>query len=222
MVKTDRSSPASSARRRGLRAILARLPRDRRGATAVEFAMIITPFLFILFSILEISIIFLVSLTLESATAKAARTIRIASASPATGISSHTSVNAFRQAVCSNMGWLSSQCATFTDTTGLVIDVRDPSSFSAGTTTSASIIGGSLAQYDGSRCFYSGQVGGDIVVVRSFYPWTLFIPFLNLAFPKLANGQIVLSDTEVFKIEPSTAATTDTATANPPAGTQGC
>ncbi len=221
-IKTSATLAAPAPRRQRLRAVLARLPLDRRGATAVEFAIIITPFLFILFSIFEISIIFLVSLTLESATARAARTIRVASASPATGISSHTSVNAFRTAVCNNMGWLASQCAGFSDTTGLVIDVRDPSSFANGNTTSAAIVGGTLAQYDGSRCFYSGQVSGDIVVVRSFYPWTLLIPYLNLAFPKLSNGQIVLTDTEVFKLEPNTTATTDTGTANPPSGTQGC
>jgi Flp pilus assembly protein TadG len=183
---------------------LTRFACNRRGATAVEFALVIIPFLFILFSIVEIAVIFLVSLTLESATAKAARSLRVASASTATGVSSHTSVNAFRTAICSNMGWLATSCATYSDTSGLVVDVRDPSSFASGTTTSAGINGGVLAQYDGTKCFYSGQAGGDIVVVRSFYPWTLFIPYLNLAFPKLSNGQIVVSDTEVFKLEPNT------------------
>ncbi|MHB8285743.1 MAG: TadE/TadG family type IV pilus assembly protein [Caulobacteraceae bacterium] len=184
------------------RGVLARFSANRRGATAVEFALVIIPLLFILFSILEISLIFLVALTLEGATAKAARSLRVASASSATGVSNTASVNAFRQLICSNMGWLSSQCV-YTGNSGLVIDVRDPASFAAGTTTSSAINGGVLSQYDGSKCFYSGQAGGDIVVVRAFYPWTLFIPYLNLAFPKLSNGQIVLSDTEVFKLEPN-------------------
>lgn len=190
-----------------------------RGATALEFALLAIPFLAVTFAIIEFAVIFLVLLTLESATAQAARQIRVATAATVNGISTTSggtvtyntaSVDAFRQAVCANMGWLSTSCtAGLSDSStavsdGLVVDVRNPSSFSSGATTSAATTNGALDQFTPTKCFYSGQAGGDIVVLRVFYPWQLITPFLNAAFPKLSNGMIVLSATEVFKLEPNT------------------
>lgn len=222
MPMTERRTPARpKPPKRGLGARLAGFSSNRRGATAVEFALIITPFLFILFAIIEISVIFLVTLTLEDATAQAARSLRTGATAPATGRTGNAaSITSFQNTICNNMAWLQTQClAGVTAGNGLVIDVRNPSSFSNGSTTMQAINGGTLSQT--AQCFYSGQVGGDIVVVRAFYPWTLFIPGLNLAFPKLGNGQIVVSDAEVFKLEPN-GNTTEPTGAAAASGSQGC
>ena len=49
------------------------LLRDRSGATAVEFGLVAVPFLVVVLGILELALIFLVSGTLDTATAAAAR-----------------------------------------------------------------------------------------------------------------------------------------------------
>ena len=56
--------------------MLARFAKTRRGSAAVEFAMVALPFLALIFGILELSMIYLVSTTLENATADTARKIR--------------------------------------------------------------------------------------------------------------------------------------------------
>ena len=65
----DRSAADRPCRkRRGWR-------RDQRGATAVEFALVALPFIFILFSITEVCVANAVSASLDNATNLAARQI---------------------------------------------------------------------------------------------------------------------------------------------------
>lgn len=195
---------------------LGRFARNGRGATAVEFALVALPFVFLIFSILEIALIFLVNVTLENAVSTAAREIRTGQQQE-TGISGQTNVNAFRQSLCNNMSWLSSQCLASLSSSGnqngLVVDIRAPSSF-ASTTEPSPVVNGQLNQYsDGNNCFYSGSAG-SIVVVRAFYPWMMFTPFLYNAFYHLSNGAIVLQAAEVFQNEPYGGSTNpDSATA---------
>jgi Flp pilus assembly protein TadG len=54
----------------------ARFARDRKGATAVEFAFVAAPFFLLVFAILEIALIFFASAIIEEAVADAARDIR--------------------------------------------------------------------------------------------------------------------------------------------------
>ena len=49
---------------------------DQRGTTAIEFAMVIGPFLFLLFGIISVGLYFFVIFTLEHAVESAARVIR--------------------------------------------------------------------------------------------------------------------------------------------------
>lgn len=55
---------------------LKRFARAERGATALEFAIIGTPFLILFFAVIELGLVFMVSITLQNATDAAARKIR--------------------------------------------------------------------------------------------------------------------------------------------------
>ena len=105
-----------------LRDFAARFRIARRGATAVEFAMLALPFFGLLCGILEIGMIFIVATTLDDATTTAARTIRTGQLQTTGG----SSASSFVSTICNQLSWLGSNC-----TSNLNIDVRVYSQFSS-------------------------------------------------------------------------------------------
>lgn len=172
-----------------LRAAGRRFADARDGASAVEFAMVAIPFLALLFGIIELAMIFLVSTSLDNATANASRTIRTGQLQ-STGTASAAS---FKTTICNNLGWLSSSCGG-----SLNVDVRTYSNFND-ITLSDPIVNKSF-----NSAALTFEPGGpeDIVVVRSYYQWTLFTPLLSGAVQKLNGGKTLLTSTMTFRNEP--------------------
>lgn len=100
MQRHPAPSPTPS-KRRGFR-------RDQRGATALEFALIATPFIFMLMSVFDLGLIYMAQVSLDSATAQTARTIRTGQLQKAGGATAST----FASAVCSNMTWAGTNCSS--------------------------------------------------------------------------------------------------------------
>jgi Flp pilus assembly protein TadG len=150
-----------------------RLRHRNRGVAAVEFAIIATPFLMMLFALVEIMMIFFVQTTLEAAVAEEARKIRTGQAQATTG---GITATAFKANVCTKMYGLA-DC-----TNRLFVSVQsnptgplaDP--WADGTLNSADEP-------------YQPANPGDMVVVRAFYAWPLMTPGLSTAFKtNLASG----------------------------------
>ena len=164
----------------------------RSGAAAVEMALVATPFFMLLFGIIELSLIFLVSSSLENATAQAARTIRTGSfqngASPTAA--------AFKTTICNNFGWMQGDCAN-----NLYVDVRTFQTFASITAPQPVQNGvfnpGALTCNPGSP--------GDIVVVRAYYQWPLIAPLMSQALQQLNGGTTLITSTATFRNEPYTA-----------------
>ncbi len=177
--------------------------RDRRGATAVEFAMIATPFVFMIFAIIEVAIYFMVQVTLDNATALAARQLRTGQI-VADGNSDTTGKTQFMSAVCSNMSWLQAQCQSGVSSSNgmqyLVVDVRQLGSYSNSSTAPSMTSNG--AMNNANFCYYSGAAG-SAVEMRAFYRWQLLTPFLMQAMQTFAGGVTELRATEVFQVEPN-------------------
>ena len=53
-----------------------RMRRDQSGATAIEFAMVVGPFLALVFAIMEISLVYFVEFSIDNGVHKAARLIQ--------------------------------------------------------------------------------------------------------------------------------------------------
>lgn len=156
-------------------AALARFGRARQGATAIEFAIIALPFMILLFGIIELGMVFLVSVTLQNATDNAARQIR-------TGELQNSGANtkaAFAALVCSNMTWLSAPCAS-----KLTVDVQTFSNFTA---LSAAGQTDPTTFDPNNTCWSSGQPG-DIVLVRTYYQWDIFTPMLDASLVNMGTG----------------------------------
>ena len=176
--------------------------RDRRGATAVEFALIATPFFFMIFAIIQLSLYFMVQVTLDNATAIAARQLRTGQ-TIADGNSDTTGKQAFITAICNNMSWLQSQCLSGASnpngTQYLTIDVRQLGTYS-NNTAPAMLNNGVMNT--ANFCYYSGGAG-SAVEMRTFYRWQLVTPILMQQLQSIANGIAELQSAEIFQIEPN-------------------
>jgi Flp pilus assembly protein TadG len=167
---------------------------DRSGATAVEFAIIAMPFLFLLFALLELALVFMVSTTLDGAMNEAARTIRTGAAQAA-GVSSKED---FRDVVCARLAWLGSQCED-----NLSVDVRTFEEFSDLDAPDPIEKGadGKKVFNEKALQFAPGQAD-DIVLVRAFYRWPLVSPFLRGGLERLDGGVSVITAAVTFRNEP--------------------
>lgn len=174
---------------RRCRTLLRRSLRDNRGATAVEFALVAGPFIFMLMAVFELALVFTVSTTLDNATSKVARQIRTGQLQTAGGVTSTT----FVQQICNNMGWLTADCPN-----NLSVDVRTYPAFQ-NITLSTPVSNG---QFQSTGLLFNMGNAGDIVLVRAYYQWALFTPFLDGGLQPLSNGKAVVVATTAFRNEP--------------------
>ncbi|MDP1630964.1 MAG: pilus assembly protein [Caulobacter sp.] len=170
------------------KSLLTRFAAARDGAAAVEFALVATPFLALLFGVLELGLVFMVSTTLDSAVDGASRKIRTGEMQTA-GATAST----FKTAICDRMAWLGPSCAA-----NLHIDVRTFPKF-ANIAISDVTTGGAID--DAKTTFVPG--GSEaIVLVRVYYEWSLITPMLNQGLENTAGGKRLIASTVTFRNEP--------------------
>jgi Flp pilus assembly protein TadG len=166
---------------------LKRFGRARRGATAVEFAMVAGPFLALVFGIFELGMMLLVSTTLDSSAQEEARAVRTGQFQSAGG-----SAASFKSDICDHLGWLAADCNA-----NLYVDVRTFPTFAQVNgpwpVTNGVIDPGQLTFQTTSAC--------QIVLARAFYNWTLLAPDLS-GIAHLAGNKVLLSAAFAFRNEP--------------------
>jgi Flp pilus assembly protein TadG len=167
---------------------LRRLAADRRGATALEFALVATPFFFMLFAIFELALVYLVSVSLDNATQQAARLVRTGQAQTGGYTASQ-----FVTQVCANMGWLQSQCSA-----NLFVDAETKTAFGA-SNPSSPVQGGA---WNAGNLKWSIGGPGDIVVLHTYYKWKLITPVLYGGLQQLPGGLTVVVSNATFRNEP--------------------
>lgn len=190
-----RSSPLARARR-----FAQRFARAEGGVTAIEFGLISLPFMLLTFAVLELALVFLVSITLDMAMQLSSRQIRTGAFQTSGGGQTN-----FKTLVCSNMGWLQSQCDS-----NMWLDVRTFSSFN-GLANAPALTPANVTTTN--FCFSPGQPT-DIVLVRAYFQWTLITPGLNNALANLGATQRLITSTTAFRNEPYND--------NPAQGDSGC
>lgn len=164
-----------------------RLARARDGATAVEFALIATPFFLLLMGILELALVFLVSTTLEHSTQEASRQIRTGEFQDAGGVSSDD----FETLVCDELSWIGDSCKA-----QLTVDVR------AYGTLKAMVDAQAGTPFDPEEpCFEAGGPR-EVVLVRTSIKWKIFTPLLRPSMASTGDGHRLIQSTTAFKNEP--------------------
>jgi Flp pilus assembly protein TadG len=162
------------------------LLRNDDGVAAVEFALLVFPFLLFLFCILDMALMFFVDSALDSALHMAAREVRVGTAH-----SGSWDLAKFKSTVCNNMA-LSFGCED-----ELLVTTTTMSDFSSMNFTSA-FSGGVLSV---SESFSPGS-SGDYVMIQAFLPWSSLLAKLGADVNTLADGSYVLSAAAVFRNEP--------------------
>lgn len=166
---------------------LRRFRRSRRGSAAVEFALVAPLFFGMLFAILETGLMFFADQTLETATQDVARLVL-------TGQAQNGNYDAaeFQTQICNRIHALFN-CNAIT------YDVQTFADFS-GVDTSAPI-DSKTKQYVPTNKFDVGGPG-DVVLVRLFYQWPIYVTGLGFDLSNLGNGKRLLIATAAFRNEP--------------------
>ena len=187
MFKLMTSKLATGARRLKVVCTMRRLFRQQDGAVAVEFGLVAAPFLALVFAIMETAIIFFSGQALETAVADSARLIM-------TGQAQSQSFNqaAFKAAVCQKVFGLF-DCAN-----GVYVDVRTFTSFGNVTMNSPLDANGNFV----NNTQYQPGGPSDIVVVRLFYQWPVYLSLLGFTMQNMAGGKRLLVATAAFRNEP--------------------
>jgi Flp pilus assembly protein TadG len=169
--------PSHSPTRFTLRTALRRFRGNRRGSAAVEFALVAPIFFALLFAIIETALMFFAGQVLETITQNSARVVL-------TGQAQSGSVTACAvsgvSAPCTQTTfktYVCSQIPALFDCNSVYVDVTSFSSYSPGS-------------------------AGDIVVVRLFYQWPLFVTGLGYNISNLTGSKRLLVATAAFKNEP--------------------
>lgn len=167
--------------------LLSRFKRSTSGVTAIEFSLVALPFFFLLYAILDVSLIFFASTTLDNGVAAAARQIRTGKVQ-STGITEQQ----FRTLVCNEISMMLSCDAR------LGIDVRKYAGF-GDTQFKPSL--DSNGNMTGDLNFDPGTAG-DVVVVRAFYTWPMLTPAIGPIFSNMAGNHRLLESSVAFRNEP--------------------
>ena len=177
---------------RGVRRLAAapaarRLVRQQDGAAAVEFALVAAPFLALVFAIMETAIVFFAGQALETAAADSARLIMTGQAQ-----SQGLDQAGFKNAVCAKIYGL------FDCQNGVYIDVRKFTSFSNVSMPNPVDANGNFQ----SNFSYQPGGAGEIVVVRLFYQYPVYVSLLGFSMSNVNGGKRLLAATAAFRNEP--------------------
>jgi Flp pilus assembly protein TadG len=157
------------------------------GVAAVEFALVVAPFLALLFAIMETALVFFAGQTLETAAADSGRLILTGQAQ-AQGLTQAS----FKDAVCARIYGM------FDCSNGMSVDVRTYSTFAAVDLSRPVDNNGNLV----NNFTYSPGGPCAIVVVRLIYQFPVYLSLLGFNLADMASGKRLLMATSVFRNEP--------------------
>jgi Flp pilus assembly protein TadG len=167
--------------------ILRRFRRNRRGSAAVEFALVAPLFFGLLFAIIEMAMVFYASQVLETVTQDSARLIMTGQAQNAAFTQAQ-----FKNSVCSKL------TVMFDCVNGVSIDVKSYNAFAAIDIADPIDAGKNFVPPNN----YLPGTAGDIVVVRLFYKWPLYVTGLGFNLANLGSNERLLTATAAFQNEP--------------------
>jgi Flp pilus assembly protein TadG len=183
--------------------------RHRRGATAIEFALLAPVYFTLLLGIIETGVLFYSQNTLQFATLTAGRLVRTGSAqntayATATKCSGGAGGSGSAGAYASSQEWFKDQVCCgisdlMTDCSRLHVNVQNYSG-GFGTTFNNSVDANGNLQPVADN--YSPGVPCDVVLIRATYNWTVVTPGLSWFLVNMANSQHLLSATSAFRNEP--------------------
>lgn len=192
MLDFDRKTIARGACRLlkigALRRSARRFVKKSDGAVAIEYGLVAAPFLALVFAIMETAVVFFASQTLETAVADTSRLIMTGQAQ-----TQGYSQQQFKDQVCAKIYGL------FNCSSGVYVDVKTYSSFSSVNLNKPIDANGNMST---SSFTYSPGGPGDIVVVRLYYQWPVYVSLLGLNIGDMSGNNRLIVATAAFRNEP--------------------
>lgn len=190
------NGPHSPRPVRSVPGLFRRWRKDTSGSTAVEFAIVATPFLMFVFGLIGISYYFFVISSVEKGMDQSSRLIRTGMA-----VTTKMTVDQFKKNICDGAGdWI--KCDK------LQIFVKNYSSWTA------------LANDEPQECLDKNQVviqnttpgsqliaiesgnASDVVVVTACYLWKFTATFPYLKIGNMKDGSMMVQSATAFRSEP--------------------
>ncbi|HEX4411474.1 MAG TPA: TadE/TadG family type IV pilus assembly protein [Xanthobacteraceae bacterium] len=159
----------------------------RDAATSLEFGLLAAPFVASLFAILQTALIFFAGQTLETAAATSARLIMTGQAQ-----TQGWSASDFKTQVCNQIH------GVFSCNSGVYVDVETYSSFSS-VNLGVPVTNGS---FNSASLGYNPGGPGDIVMLRLYYQYPVFVNLLGFNLSNLNGGLNLFAATAIFRNEP--------------------
>jgi Flp pilus assembly protein TadG len=180
------------------RATLLRFRQDRDASVAIEFGLLIIPFVIVLFAILESCASFAAQQVMSNATDELARQIR-------TGQLKDPTETTLKAAICARLQVMVTQSCP-----GLQIDLREIATFEEGsqhTFKIESATGGEkqINLYKGTqREQFQWKAGGAVSrnMIRVFYRWPIMTDLLRGRLSNFGDSSTLLYAATVWKNEP--------------------
>lgn len=174
-----------------IRSAVKRFGGNRKGSAAVQFALVAPLFFAVIFAIIETALVYFAGQILETGTRDTARIILTHQAQD-----SSMSAPDFKTTLCNSVSMLLN-CNL------LSVDVR---SYPVSTTITPYNPVNALGQYAPNTVYEPPLANSpNIVLVRAFYPWPLFITGLGFNLTNVTyNGSNsrLLTATAAFRVEP--------------------
>ncbi len=186
MSGTHRSEEVHGRKIFGLR-LVNRFGKSEDGVAALEFGMVVMPFLMLLFAILETSVGFFASQVFETAVDRASRQIRTGQIT-----SKKISISNVRKLISNATYSLMSEHK-------VKLDVKTMAVFPAAPLVTPRDENNDL---DYSKMGYNTGGAGSIVIVRAYYEWPVFLDYLWQSSTSLSRGSRLFVATMAFKNEP--------------------
>jgi Flp pilus assembly protein TadG len=165
------------------------LKRDERAATAVEFALLITPLIALILASLQLSLIFFAGQQLQSAAMASSRELMTGTAQKAAETKSQ-----YHTDVCN-------KAPTLFTCSNIMVDVQSGSSYNLISTTPITVTYDSHGAVSNNFSYSPGNPG-DIIILRVMYNWPVVGGGLLPGLADQPNGSHLLVATSVFKTEP--------------------
>lgn len=173
--------------------ISSRFSKNDDGATAIEFAMVATPFFMLVFMLIGFAMYFFVMNSLEKGMDQTSRLVRTGQAQK-----TNMTVSDFKNAVCNSSGdWIKCpKVQVFVQKFPKWDDVEPQKCLNADSSVVTNTAAGSdpIATYTGTA--------SEIVVVTTCYKWEFAqqIPFVKIG--NMSDNSMMMQSTTSFRTEP--------------------
>ncbi|WP_395645793.1 TadE/TadG family type IV pilus assembly protein [Terricaulis sp.] len=168
-----------------------RFGKAKRGAAALEFAIVAMPFFLLIFGLAEVAMIGFVQTSLDFAVSESARRIRLGEVQM-----QGQSYAQVQTDLCSQLNrFLAVTCGG-----NLFLDVDRFNSFTDANNAAPNPIQNNQFQPVGFG--YTPGAPSDIVVVRAYYRWKIMTPLFEDVFANVQGGERILVSTMMFRNEP--------------------